>query len=897
MKDFIEIANNYIEGVLSRDIPACEYVRQACQRQKDDLENPPDGYVFSEARAIHPCRFVEHLPHIKGEWRGRPIELHPAQIFIITTVFGWIDSNGYRRFKTAYIELPRKNAKALSLETEIPTPHGLKKLADIHTGDLVYGSDGQSCVVLGESPIYTDHTCYEMEFSNGQAVIADAGHKWVTQCRRDRDNTRKVAEKIYTTEQIANSLICRDEHNHKIVISEPIQNADRQYEVDPYVLGVWLGDGNKSGPRVTICNTDTSILDEIRKSEVVRSSKAATTGASRFSIGTKVDNPLRARLKKLDLLHNKHIPEQYFLGSHEQRLQLLRGLMDTDGNITKSGECCFNNSNKRLALDVKSLVCSLGYKATMVIREAKIYKKSYGDTYRVSFFADDRYRVSTLERKYSRQIKFNPQSTRRNKRSIVRCDRIDSVPVKCLSVDSPDNTFLITRDYVKTHNSTLSSGLSLYCMLADGEGGPEIYSAATTRDQARIVFNDAAAMVRESKDLRDAFNVQVGGKTINNNIFSLSNGSVFKPLSRDQGGNLDGLNVHFAAIDELHAHKTRDVFDVIETATGARRQPLLWLITTAGFNRAGICYEQRAYTIKVLSKVHDDPEYFGAIYTIDEGDDWTRPEAWEKANPLWGVSVNPEDIARKARKAIETPSATNNFLTKHLNVWVNASTAWMNMQRWQACGDPTIRIEDYRDWDCWLGLDLASKLDIAAKIYIFRRDDDYRLFSTFWLPEETVMNSANSQYSGWVREGYLLETDGATIDYNAIQESIINDFKELNIQECCFDPFQATQMAGTLIDEGLTMVEIRPTILNFSEPMKTLEELIINGRLKHDASPAMEWMISNVVCKRDAKDNIYPNKEFPENKIDGPVAAIMALSRAIVAECNTFDSIYNYGEL
>jgi len=775
LKQFIKIANRYIDDVLNGVIPACQYVKQACQRQKDDLANPPAGYQFDQARAIRPCLFIELLPHIKGEWRGQNIELVPAQIFVITTIFGWIDDNGYRRFKTAYIEWPRKNAK-----------------------------------------------------------------------------------------------------------------------------------------------------------------------------------------------------------------------------------------------------------------------------------------------------------------------------------------------------STLSCGIALYCMLADGEGGPEIYSAATTRDQARIVFNDAAAMVRESKDLREAFDVQVGGKTINNNIFSLKNGSVFKPLSRDQGGNLDGLNVHCGVIDELHAHKTRDVFDVIETATGARRQPLLWLITTAGFNRAGICYEQRAYTIKLLSKVHDDPEYFGIIYTIDgpskdivqsskaismiggicechnvrntqilkllleecvnlvtthgikktnrymqqnasiqtgeleqevyahlamnnsclieilkergkdysikesglketqkrekklltnglqsqevnirdcrvrenqntglaqtnlnqdilpskesalfvemirigklsalitaikrvllevycvedviqesafskialsllemhsvtcpvnkkvklssnnkfeistEGDDWTQPEAWEKANPLWGVSVNPEDIARKARKAIETPSATNNFLTKHLNVWVNASTAWMNMQKWQSCGDTAMRIEDYKDWDCWLGLDLASKLDIAAKIYIFRRDDDYRLFSTFWLPEETVMNSANSQYSGWVREGYLLETDGATIDYNAIQDSIIEDFKRFNVQECCFDPFQATQMSGNLIDEGLTMVEIRPTILNFSEPMKTLEELIINGNLKHDGNPAMEWMISNVVCKRDAKDNIYPNKEFPENKIDGPVAAIMALSRAIVAESNFHDSIYNYGEL
>lgn len=429
----------------------------------------------------------------------------------------------------------------------------------------------------------------------------------------------------------------------------------------------------------------------------------------------------------------------------------------------------------------------------------------------------------------------------------------------------------------KNAKSTLSSGVALYCLSADGEGGAEVYSAATTRDQARIVWQDAKRMAEKSQGLKRRFGV----KTSAHSIYVDDTSSSFKALSRDQGGNLDGLNVHCAIIDELHAHKTRDVFDVVETATGARAQPLLWLITTAGFNRSGICYEQRSYVNKILNCSHEDEEYFGIIYTLDEEDNWADPDCWAKANPNWGVSVKEADIARKARKAMEMASAQNNFLTKHLNVWVNADTAWMDMRAWDRAADHSLDIADFEGCPCYGGLDLASKKDIASRVFIFEKEGIVYVFDKHYLNEEALENSNNSQYSGWEREGYIIATDGNVTDYDEIERDILEDAKQFDIYEFGFDPFQATQLSSHLISEGVPMVEVGATVKNFSEPMKELEAMILAGQLKHTGNPVLTWMISNVVCHVDKKDNIYPNKEFPENKIDGVIALIMAINRLL----------------
>lgn len=436
----------------------------------------------------------------------------------------------------------------------------------------------------------------------------------------------------------------------------------------------------------------------------------------------------------------------------------------------------------------------------------------------------------------------------------------------------------------KNAKSTLLSAIGLYMLAADNEEGAEVYSAATTHKQAKIVWADARQMVLKSPGMRARFGIDVNAK----NLSVLSHASKFEPL-HSQGETLDGLNVHCAINDELHAHKKRELYDVLETATGSRTQPLIMNITTAGYNKAGICYELRAYAIKILQKVFDDETFFGVIYTLDKDDDPMDRNNWVKANPNFGVSVYPFDMERLAKKAQESPSSMNNFLTKRLNVWCNAESAWMNMQQWDRCADRDLNEDDFRDDDLWVGVDLASKVDMNAVVRLYKRvingQTHVYCFPTFYLPQAAIDEGANSQYDGWKRRGLLIATPGNIIDLDKIEHDISRIRDGRSLREVCFDPgHNSTQWANHLLDENIEMVEVRPTVLNFSEPMKWWEALVKDGRFHHDGNEIMTWMVSNVVVKQDFKDNIYPRKERNENKIDGAVAVCIGMNRLLADE-------------
>ncbi len=446
--------------------------------------------------------------------------------------------------------------------------------------------------------------------------------------------------------------------------------------------------------------------------------------------------------------------------------------------------------------------------------------------------------------------------------------------------------------------STLSAGIGLYCLVADGEAGAEVYSAATTREQARIVFDVAQQMALKSPGYRNRFKVKVPAHA----IVQPDTVSIFKPLA-SESDTLDGLNIHLAIVDELHAHPDRGVYDVLETGTAKRDQSLFWIISTAGCDRAGICYEVRGYLLKILGGTVLDDSTFGIVYTIDEGDkkrdppipgdDWRDPATWRKANPNWGVSVMPEVVEQLALKAIATPSAQNNFLTKHLDAWVNADVAWMDMAKWRACADVDLTIEDFKGARCFGAVDLASKVDFAVALKLFFRDigvdgqpgkteRHYYCFPTFYLPRAAIEASNNSQYAGWARAGHIQVTPGNIIDFDEIELELKAWPSLYDVAGVAYDPFQATQMSTHMVADGFPMIEVRATVQNFSDPMKEFDAVVRAGRFHHDGNPVMEWMVSNVVCHYDKKDNVFPNKEKPEKKIDGPVAAIMALGRAMI---------------
>ncbi len=696
--------------------------------------------------------------------------------------------------------------------------------------------------------------------------------------------------RVRTTGEIHRTLTygVRADHNHRVDVTGALDLPTAALRVPPYTLGAWLGDGSSAHATLTNADVDGAIVEHIRAEGVraVRRRHTDDLHVGTYSLGSDKSQPgwkqrsLTVQLRQMGVLGDKHIPQEYLWASIDQRLALLQGLMDTDGTASKDGQCVFCNTKYRLARGVFHLVASLGMKPTFLTKRATLYGKDCGPAYFVSFCAYKGEREPfRLERKRDRLRTRPVRSSLQNTRTIVRVEPIASVPVKCIEVDSPSRLYLAGESFIPTHNSALSSALALYMLAADGEGGAEVYSLATTRDQARIVFGDAQTMARQSAGFRTRFGVGVGA----HNLHVLARGSKFEALSAE-GSTLDGLNIHFGCIDELHAHKTRTVYDVVETGTGKRDNSLLWVITTAGSNRSGICYEIRTFVTRLLDGVLADDSQFGIVYGLDDGDDWTLEESLIKANPNWGISVRPEVLLPLQAKAMQMPSAVNNFKTKHLNEWVNADTAWMDMRSWDRCADQGLDIESYAGQPCWIGLDLASKTDIAALLLVFAHleiDGGFAVFGRYYLPEDTVHATGNSQYPGWMGSGRLTVTPGNVIDFSWIEADLVDFASRFAIQAVAFDPFQATQLSTRMLAEGLPMIEVRPTVLNFSEPMKTLEALVLQGKLIHDGDPVLGWMVSNVVAHLDAKDNIYPRKERPENKIDGIVALIMALSRAI----------------
>lgn len=434
----------------------------------------------------------------------------------------------------------------------------------------------------------------------------------------------------------------------------------------------------------------------------------------------------------------------------------------------------------------------------------------------------------------------------------------------------------------KNGKSTILAGVGLYLFLHDGEGGAEVYTAATKEEQAKITHSEAIRMVQRSPHLarhigvrRDELYVPLPGHA-----------EKYVPLGRDSK-TMDGLNPHCGILDEVHAHPDRTIYDVLKSGMGARRQPMIWMITTAGFDLSSFGYEMHDYAKRVLEGTAQDDGFLGVVYTVDDPDNWDDPQEWAKANPNLGISVYHENLVEVVGRAKQLPSELANVKTKRLNIWLSGEMQWLDMPAWLKAADPNLKREDMAGLPNTLGLDLGDKRDPSALAHLFwRRENDGRLhwycFLDTYIPEDEIDGNKNASYRKWVHEGWIQATPGNVTDQDRIEEDIRALAEQYNPQEIPFDPYQARQMSTHLVDEGVQMVELKPTVLNFSEPMKRLEEAVASGTFHHDGNPVLAWMLSNVVVEEDRKGNIYPRKQLPQNKIDGAVALVMALARALV---------------
>jgi len=445
----------------------------------------------------------------------------------------------------------------------------------------------------------------------------------------------------------------------------------------------------------------------------------------------------------------------------------------------------------------------------------------------------------------------------------------------------------------KNAKSTMGAIIGLYMFAVDGEGGAECYSAATTRDQAKAVAEIAWEMAKRSPAFCQAFGVRVGSETTRS-LAIPETASKFMPLSAD-ANSLDGLNVSCAVIDELHAHKTPAVWQVLDTGTGARLQPWLLGITTAGVDVGGICHQKLDYLQRILNGDVEDETFFGLNYTIDPGDDIRLESVQRKANPNYGVSVQPADLTAKIAAAQVNQAEMNNLLTKHFNVWIRSEASWMPASTWQTCSAPGLTLESLKTFPLFIGVDLGETRDPSALSLLFKLDAErYALLSKIYVPEEVVRLSPTAQMPGWARTGAIIVTPGNEADYRRIQDDLLELVKTCNVREIDFDRRSARLMMQEIrlkLEPSLGRDKVEKMVLDIPQnvdtmdpAMKTAEALVLGKKLQHDGSEPMAWMVGNVSVERDHKGQIYPRKaggKDSPNKIDGAVAFFTCLSRAM----------------
>lgn len=651
---------------------------------------------YDKKKADKAVRFIEMLKHTKGKWAGKRFWLFPWQEQVIRDIFGVVDANGKRQFRTAYVEIPKKNGKQLALDTPIPTPDGFTTMGELKVGDLVFDEKGKPCHVVAKSAVDDTEQAYRLTFKDGSSIVAGARHLW--DCEYIYGKRKNV---LWNTETIYRKLA-----NGRTVI------------------------------RIPVCKS----------------------------------------------LHEK------------------------------------------------------------------VYGKVPGDYH------------------YILDIQPVPHP----------------VKMQCIQVDSPSHLYLAGPSMVPTHNSELAAAIALYLLYADGEASPEVYGAAADRQQASIVYEVARQMTEMNPILMKRSKIMTAGKRI---VYSRNSG--FYQVLSAEVGTKHGLNVSGLVFDELHTQPNRQLYDVLTKGSGdAREQPLYFLITTAGTDRESICYEVHTKAVDILAGRRIDHTFYPVVYGLSDEEDWTDEENWRKANPSLDQTISIERVRDMFREAMNNPAEENVFKQLRLNMWVSSLTRFIPEHIYDI-GNKPIDMEALKGRDCYAGLDLSSTDDITAFVLMFpprTEDEKYIMLPFFWIPEDTIpqrVRRASVPYDVWRKQGYLNATEGNVIHYGFIEKFIEKLGEQYHIKEIAFDRWGATQMTQNLEGMGFTVVPFGQGYQSMSPPTKEFYKLLMEGRIIHGGNPIMRWMAGNVVVDRDPAENIKPTKAKSPEKIDGIVAAIMALDRCI----------------